>query len=222
MNCNECRELISDYVDGEMGLGAQTKIENHLADCEPCRAVRDDLLQIVHFSRQLPLHTPSSTVWARIQEQIDEEQPKTTGARLKTWWGKVQGRDFHLSIPQFATVTAAVIVMVVVGAIIFRNTQTSNLQIGPGAAGPTVLLYNPDFEQIEKRINELKGTVEQRKAAWSPELRDSFEKSMIYVDQSLADCRKELNNNPEDETCRELLSSAYKEKMRVLEGFGNF
>ena len=226
MNCNECKEQLSDYVDGELEFGAQTKIENHLADCEPCRAMRDDLLQIVHFSRQLPLHTPSAAVWTRIQEQIESEPPKTLGMRVKAWWGRVQLRDFSLSIPQMAIVTAAFLVMVAVSAIVFRSSQNLNSQIPAFQQqfqrGNETRLDNNDLQDLEQRINELKGTVEQRRSFWSQDLQISYDKNMISVDQLLSECRQELDNNPADETCRELLHNAYKEKMRVLEGFVNF
>src|SRR5688500_12219668 len=111
MNCNECQDLISEYVDGELELGGQSKLEHHLADCEPCRAVRDDLLQIVHFSRQLPLHTPSAAVWTRIQEQIDTEVPKTFGARVKVAWARLRVRDFTLTTPQMALVGLVFLLM---------------------------------------------------------------------------------------------------------------
>ena len=54
MVCKQCQELLSEYIDGALELGEQVNVERHLADCEPCRAVRDDLLQIVHFSQRLP------------------------------------------------------------------------------------------------------------------------------------------------------------------------
>lgn len=228
MNCQECQELISDYVDGEMELGAQTKIEQHLANCEPCRAVRDDLLQIVHFSRQLPLHTPSAAIWTRIQEQLQEEEPKTLRARLRLWLSRVQMRDFSLSMPQMAVVAMAFVVVAVISAVVFRNAQTATPQT-PAAQnlmqGTETLLSQAereDFQQLEQRINELKGAVEQQKSLWSADLRLSFDKNMIYVDQLLAECRQEVSNNPRDESCKELLRNAYKEKMRVLEGFVNF
>ena len=75
MLCNDCQDHLSDYIDGALELGEQVRVERHLADCEPCRVVRDDLLQIVHFGRKLPMQTPSGAVWARIQTQISEEQP---------------------------------------------------------------------------------------------------------------------------------------------------
>src|SRR5262249_40938652 len=89
MVCNEYRELLSDYIDGALELGEQVKVESHLADCEPCRAVRDDLLQIVHFSKQLPEHTPSSALWARIQSSIEAEQPAGFWTRAMSWWNRV-------------------------------------------------------------------------------------------------------------------------------------
>ena len=45
MVCKECQELLSEYIDAGLELGEQVNLERHLADCEPCRAVRDDLLQ---------------------------------------------------------------------------------------------------------------------------------------------------------------------------------
>jgi anti-sigma-K factor RskA len=100
MNCIECQEIISDYVDGALELGEQTKIEHHLANCEPCRAVRDDLLQIVHFSKQLPLHTPTSDLWSRIQSEIEAERPKTFWSRARVWWNQFNARDFNLPVPR--------------------------------------------------------------------------------------------------------------------------
>src|SRR5690554_1758791 len=100
MDCKRYQDLMSDYIDGELELGEQTRIELHLADCEPCRAVRDDLLQIVHFSRQLPLHTPSHQVWQRIQAQVAEENRGGIGSWLANGWRRISYRQMQLSYPQ--------------------------------------------------------------------------------------------------------------------------
>ena len=127
MNCLDCHELISDYVDGTLELSEQTKIERHLANCEPCRAVRDDLLQIVHFSSQLPMSAPSNPValWERIQSQIAAEQPKTFGARVKAWWGRVHSRDFNFSIPQVATVAVALLIVAVISIVTLKKSSAN-------------------------------------------------------------------------------------------------
>jgi hypothetical protein len=232
MNCIECEEIISDYVDGALELGEQTKIEQHLANCEPCRAVRDDLLQIVHFSKQLPLHTPASDLWTRIQSEIEAEQPKTFWSRVKVWWRNFNARDFNVTIPRLAALAAAFVLMASVGAAVWNNINTNAAKFaemnGPGSqlvpGDKQILAHIPplEFKDYEQRIQQLIQSVEQKKEVWSPELRDSFDRNMFYVDQSLKDCRQQLDNNPADETCKELMKNAYSEKVRVLEGFVNF
>jgi anti-sigma-K factor RskA len=225
MNCIECQERISDYVDGALELGEQTKLEQHLANCEPCRAVRDDLLQIVHFSKQLPLHAPTGDLWARIQSGIEAEQPKTFLARAKVWWSHLQVRDFSLSMPQMVAVAAAFVIVVAIGLMIAKKANNDAAQVATATQLENqnkITLSNQDFQEYEQRINQLKESVEQRKEAWGPELRMSFERNMIYVDQSLNDCRQQLSSNPTDEACKELLKNAYSEKIRVLDGFAKF
>ncbi|MBI3649656.1 MAG: zf-HC2 domain-containing protein [Acidobacteria bacterium] len=226
MNCQECEEIISDYVDGALEPGAQTKIEHHLANCEACRAVRDDLLQIVHFSKQLPLHIPTSDLWSRIQTEIEAEQPKTWWARSKARLQNLYGRDFKFSIPQFAAIAAACIIVAAIGVVVWQKNNSQVPQFANAAPADnqlqTKLANDPSFQEFEQTIKQLKESVEQRKDTWGPELRLSFERNMTSIDQSLNDCRQLLSRNPNDETCKELLKNAYSEKVRVLQGFANF
>ena len=227
MVCNQCQELISDYIDGTLELGEQAKIEHHLADCEPCRAVRDDLLQLVHFSRQLPLHTPSSALWTRIQAQIEEERPASLWARAQSWVSRIKESHFDLSFPQIAASAAALVILVTASFVLLRDNSTGQAEVAGSSlssesSASRNLLSNPDIQQIEQRINELKESVEQRKVSWQPELRVTFDRNMYYVEQSLLECRQQLNGNPDDQIAQELMLNAYREKVRLLEGFEKF
>jgi hypothetical protein len=231
MVCEQCQELISDYIDGTLELGEQSKIEHHLADCESCRAVRDDLLQVVHFSKQLPLHTPSSALWARIETDLAAERPHNSWSRAKALWMRVQNRYLSLSVPQLVASAAALAIVVSIGVILAR-------QNGPGFTNQfaatqadmtplsTNLLSNPQdaeaMNQIEQRIGQLAQSVEQRKVSWTPELRQTFDRNMIHVDQTLIECKHQLNNNPADRTSQDLMLNAYREKVRLLEGFEKY
>jgi anti-sigma-K factor RskA len=224
MVCSQCQELISDYIDGSLELGEQVQIERHLADCDSCRSVRDDLLQIVHFSHQLPLHSPSNAVWARIKEDVAHQ--RGTLFRAFPWLSWLKTRHFDLSLPQLAATTAAIIIAVSALALFSRHDAgarqpvDSTVQAVSGA--DAVPLSNTDFQQIEKQISRLSETVEQRKVDWDPELRSAFERNLLYVDQCLAECRHQLNNNPADDVSQELMLNAYREKVRLLEGFEHF
>ena len=224
MVCTQCQELLSEYIDGALELGEQVNIERHLADCDSCRAVRDDFLQIVHFSHQLPLQSPSPALWSRIRSDVDSLQagvwsrPRRWLARIKT----LTTLNFNLSIPQLAAGAAALVVVVSIGAIISRDGRPPE-PAAPSVAAPEVTpLSNADLQQLEKQISSLSETVEQKKTSWDPELRTEFERNLYYIDQSLVECRHQLKNNPADDVSQELMLNAYREKVRLLEGFDKF
>jgi anti-sigma-K factor RskA len=223
MICTHCQELISDYIDGLLELGEQTQVERHLADCEPCRAVRDDLLQIVHFSHQLPEQAPSTALWSRIQSELAKEQPSGSSARVKLWWARLREQHFNLSLPQLAASAAALTIILSLGIIAFRrDSATSQMTLTPGVSGAVNNLSKVDLDELEQQINRLSESIEQKKGEWNPELRAAYERNLIYVNQSLAECRHQVNDNPADDTAQELMLNAYREKVRLLEGFGSF
>ena len=217
MLCNECQELISEYIDGAVELGEQVKVERHLADCEPCRAVRDDFLQIVHFSHQLPEHAPATALWPRIREGVAELQPRF----WSRWWGGLRTLNFNLSVPQLVAGAAALVIVISIGII---ATQRDSPRSADGGVQQTNLvpLSNVDVQQLEKQISKLSQSVEERKTSWDPELRTAFERNLYYIDQSLAECRHQLKDNPADDVSQELMLNAYREKVRLLEGFEKF
>jgi anti-sigma-K factor RskA len=223
MVCTQCQELISDYIDGLLELGEQTTVERHLADCEPCRAVRDDLLQIVHFSHQLPEHAPSTALWSRIQNEIATREPAGAPLRARLWWARLKAQHFNLSLPQLAASAAALTIVLSIGIIAFRHDSAPLPLAGaPGMPNAVNLLSNPEFNQLEQQINRLSESVEQKKGEWNPELRAAYERNLIYVNQSLAECRHQVDDHPADDTAQELMLNAYREKVRLLEGFQSF
>ena len=221
MVCTQCQELLSDYIDGALELGEQVNIERHLADCEPCRAVRDDLLQIVHFSHQLPLQSPSPALWSRISSDVESLQ-SGVWSRPQRWLARIRSLNFNLSIPQLAAGAAALVIVISVGVIVSQDSKKID-PVGPSVAQAEVTpLSSADLQQLEKQISTLSETVEQKKTSWDPELRSEFERNLYYVDQSLVECRHQLKNNPADDVSQELMLNAYREKVRLLEGFDKF
>ena len=224
MVCSQCQELLSEYIDGALELGEQVNIERHLSDCEPCRAVRDDLLQIVHFSHQLPVQSPSTSLWPRINAGLAEIQPSFLDRSLR-WMRNLRTLNFNFSIPQMIATAAAIAIVVSTGIILSRRdngtTQlaTAGISASPSDANP---LSQADLQLLEKQISQLSETVEQRKDSWDPELRNAFERNLLYVNQSLAECRHQLSDHPGDDVSQELMLNAYREKIRLLEGFEKF
>jgi len=224
MVCSQCQELLSDYIDGALELGEQINIERHLSDCEPCRAVRDDLLQIVHFSHQLPVQSPSTALWPRINAGLAELQPSFWNRSLR-WLQNLRTLNFNFSVPQMIATAAAIAIVVSTGIILSRRDNgitplsTAGITLSPSDPTP---LSQADLQVLEKQISQLSESVEQRKDSWDPELRNAFERNLLYVNQSLAECRHQLSDHPGDDVSQELMLNAYREKIRLLEGFDKF
>ena len=128
MRCQQCQELISDYIDGLLEMGEQLRVERHIAECEACRAVRDDLLQIVHFSRRLPLHDPSSAVWANIRASIEAEGQLSSFSRRATrWWAATRRVGLGASGPWVGVAAAAAIILSVTMAIVQSRSGSAKM-----------------------------------------------------------------------------------------------
>jgi hypothetical protein len=120
---------------------------------------------------------------------------------------------------------AALAIVVSTGIILSRRdngtTQSAAVLNAPVASDAT-RLSQTDLQVLEKQISQLSATVEERKDSWDPELRTAFERNLLYVNQSLAECRHQLNDHPGDDVSQELMLTAYREKIRLLEGFEKF
>jgi hypothetical protein len=223
MLCYQCQESLSDYIDGAMELGEQAKIEHHIAECDACRAVRDDLLQIVHFSRNLPLHTPSSAVWTAVRSELGSSSRRPP-ARFYDWFAKGGGAQFRVGVA-----TAVVLLLASVIALQFRSLSRGSEAGGQAAAAsPQPIIgrgadsSSPGFQDMEHEINLLKASVEANSGGWNPEVRTAYNRDILHVDQSLARCQHELVDHPNNDVCREMMMNAYQEKVRLLEGFTDF
>jgi anti-sigma-K factor RskA len=223
MKCKQYQDLLSEYIDGTLELGEQVKIERHLEDCEPCRILRDDLLQIAHFSRQLPLLTPPSAVWAGIQEKVAAERRP----RIRRWLTRWLDGRLDLGWPQLAVATAAFVIVASIAVIVSRqqypapSAQSDTLTAQSSSAGLN-LLSSAEYAEIEQKIDRLGQSVEQRKASWDPDLRLAFDRNMLNVEECLKKCRQQVRAHPSDRVSQDMMREAYLEKQRLLEGFARF
>ena len=226
MLCSQCQELLSEYIDGLLELGEQAKIEAHISHCESCLTVRDDLLQIVHFSKNLPLHSPSASVWTRIKAEIQAGRKRRLSAQAGRFWAKMSSEGLRFK-SQWAT-AAAVVILISAGVFVYqRGLLVSAPPAGVQTQVPTQSNVNEDamnsnIRDMEQRIDSLKAVVDERRVGWNSQLKSSFDRDMSYIDQTLAQCHLDLSDNPEDDVCRELMLNAYREKVRLLEGFNDF
>jgi anti-sigma factor RsiW len=52
MNCDELLTLLSEYIDGDVDPGICGELEKHLAGCDPCRIVVDNMQRTVRLYKE--------------------------------------------------------------------------------------------------------------------------------------------------------------------------
>ena len=228
MSCVQCQEVMSEYIDGELELGVEARVESHLAQCEVCQAVRDDIVHIVHFSRNLPEHSPGAGLWRRIQSEIESERTGIASSKLASLWRRLTTSRLTLSFPQIAVAASSILLVMLSIGLLRWGAGTQAGAASPAesqmveAVQPAFAEDAPRIEEIIQRLSELKSDVELRKAGWNPEVRALFDRDVLYIDQTLAECHHALLDNPRDDVCREMMLNACREKMRLLEGFSDY
>ena len=73
MKCSECRENLSEYIDGELPEAEQNDIALHVRDCPDCAAVLARTRQAVQALSGMQQEAPPPDFMVRINERLDAE-----------------------------------------------------------------------------------------------------------------------------------------------------
>ena len=228
MNCEQCQELIHDFVDGSISRSDESVLNTHLNECLDCDSVRQDLAAIVDFchKRRGEYEAPPNeqALWLRIRNVIEAEQRGVTvasaGERRPSFWGRLMGRSWELSLPQMAaSVTAIVLLVSLVTVVGLRRWGTDIPATPPTASFASDV--NDRFSQRQQVINYWNQRVELNKARWSPEMRETFERNLQVINQTVATSLEELKRNPHDEISEQMLNESLNDKLALLKEFSD-
>lgn len=234
MNCEKCQDLISDFLDGSLSREDQSTLGAHLEECLGCAGVRDDLQSIVGFCQthrgEYAAPPNEKALWQRIRNMIESgagssiaaPMPgKFSSSRLRNW----TGRSWELSFPQLIASAAAIVLVVSLSTVVaLRRYQTgetakSNASSGTATMGLAATSVRDRVSQQQQLISFWNQRVEYNKARWSPEMRETFDRNLQVIDQTVNDSLNSLSQNPHDEVSEEMLNAALNEKLSLLKEF---
>ncbi|HEX8160817.1 MAG TPA: zf-HC2 domain-containing protein [Pyrinomonadaceae bacterium] len=228
MDCEMCQELLSDYLDGALSGEARARFGRHLSECAECAAARDDLSAIVGVAResreQLIAPPDERAMWLRIRNAVEAEQlaSHAPGARAASaaagqgFWARLAARRWALTLPQLATATAGVAVSVSLVTVVGMRALLDARKAEQPRARVVRQLRNQD-DMV--RIEYLRQRVDQRRARWDPRMRDTFDRNMSVIDETVNEMLKELDERPHDEVSEETLNAAMRDKIELLKEF---
>lgn len=229
MNCETCQELIHDLVDGSISRSDEFTLNTHLRDCLDCESVRQDLAAIVGFcqTRRGEYEAPPNeqALWLRIRNVVEAEQRGNNVAPVAdpspSFWGRLMGRSWELSLPQLAASVAAIVLFVSLATVVGVRRLGTDVPAAGATAQVETSDVNDRLNQRQQAITYWNQRVELNKARWSPEMREVFDRNMRVIDEAVANSLNELKKNPHDEISEQMLNESMNDKLALLKEFSD-
>jgi anti-sigma factor RsiW len=233
MNCENYQLLISDLVDGTLTAEDCQSVELHLSACPDCAGTRGDLSAIVEFCREhrgeyetLP---NERALWVRISNVLETETTISSRAEVPVsagWWFRLMNRSWQLSFPKLAGLVAGIVLVVSIGTgVSIRNISWlsgSGVQTaGLGSVGSTSVPVEDRYRQQQQAIAYWNQRVEENKARWNAQMRDTFDRNVGVIDGTVAESLQRLKDNPHDTVSEDVLNDALNDKIALLKEFAD-
>lgn len=239
MNCLDCQEKLSLFLDGELDAAGAEVIREHLTACEPCAALCEELAAILEGSSSLDADAVvppnSQALWCRINNVIESEvKPANAGDEKPALQA---GRRWHFSFSQVAAAVAGIAIISSLLTIVgIRNYMQPSGEDFTSRSAESQTTFEKILVRIgvsespqearERRLREQHALidywnrrVQARKAQWDGRLREAFDRNLQEIDQAVHEYSLILEKDPYDELSGEMLDSALNEKMNLLRQF---
>lgn len=240
MNCEKCQELLSDYLDGALDHRERARMAAHLGGCAECAEAREELRTIVSAARasreQLSEPPDARALWLRIREAVEHEETFAPAAAARPaarraragFWSRLFDKRWEFSLPQLASGVAALVVAVAALTAAGVQYVSSGRAGGEGVKGRAAALdaSTANFstqnylQPHQASLQYWQRRVEQRKASWNPRMRESFDRSVLVLDEAMSESMGELERNPHDEVAEQMLNAALRDKIELMREFG--
>ena len=220
MQCKDVAQAIEQ--DGFPPLPEAAR--GHVAGCAACSSLVADFESIVATASQLPSEVePHPRVWVALRaqlvaEKIIKEPVITVPAEKSPWW-----QDFGQLIRGRVLAVSAIAAVMIFVAGYFQMTRR---QISAPLADVTPLgkselgLAEPfaaaatSLDQEEQSLGPMQN-VSTGVTSASP-VDNSLRENLATLNAFIKECRKRLQEDPNDQVARDYLAAAYQQKAEIL------
>lgn len=122
MNCDEVKNLMSAYFDGELSDEVREQVQQHVEGCADCRKELDGFSRLSQLASSATVSPPSAELWKRIESGLDSDDAPTTTPRQSTSPRSVTA----WSTRRWAILAAMVLVAVSVSVVGYRSLFPSS------------------------------------------------------------------------------------------------
>jgi hypothetical protein len=139
----------------------------------------------------------------------------------QSFWGRLMGRSWELSLPQLVASTAAIVLLVSLTTVVGLRRLGTDVPATQATVQAQASDVNDRVYQRQQAINYWNQRVELNKTRWSPEMREVFDRNMRVIDEAVANSLNELKKNPHDEISEQMLNESMNDKLALLKEFSD-
>ncbi len=236
MNCEDCNALLSSFLDSELDPAMATAVRSHLAECDGCALVCEDLAAVIGGCSEVQddvIPPNANAMWLRIHNLIESDARQHPDVVEPP----PPRRIWQLS---FSQLSAAVVFIAIVSSLLtvvaVRNYSDTAPPDLPHLAerspfekflGRIGLVETPQ-EIRERRHSEHQAAIEYwnarvqaRRAHWDRATREAFDRNLNVIDESVREYTVILQQDPDDELSGEMLDAVLTDKMNLLRDFAD-
>jgi hypothetical protein len=210
--CSQFAAELEAPLEGE----ASPFIISHAENCASCGALLADLQAIQQAAQELPQLEPSRLVWANVRARLEAEGAFTAPV---SWWRQVLAWRLSPHLVPLGVLAS----LVILGSAL--TLPSGNLQRWSGPQG--VADYSagvrtdsaapsPEDSALAQVVSDLESNFRANESSMTPDLKATYEKSLVSLDGSIRECLDSLQHEPRNTLAHDYLLTAYTRKAEVL------
>lgn len=227
MTCQQYEAALSEYVDGTLQASDEAgdaalvdALEAHLANCERCRGIVEDLHTLRDAARHLDPRVPPAHVWTRIAAETGIRERRPLWARMPS----------PASIRWQPLAAAAMLLAVLAGSwMAWRQltTPAPATAVAPRAAqgvppDPTLVQdveteLRLAEEHYVRAIAGLEAIAKAEGSELDAQTAEVLQANLTVIDAAIGESRAALQTEPSSEVARSSLFEALRRKVTLLQ-----
>ncbi len=181
---------------------------DHLATCAECRATLERVQRLIVAAHALPRDVaPPPAIWSGFQ------------ARVKAGNAHPRSRSWTLG-----WLAAAAAIVFLVGTAVLLPPSVGKSK-GKGVVAPSpvqnVAAVSPVVLAVEDcyspAIRDLRRTLDQQRGTLAPATISVVERSLVTIDNAIAEARAALASDPANQALVQILSAQFEHKVELLQ-----
>jgi Putative zinc-finger len=230
MHCGHYETAIQELVDGTLGPLRRAELELHLEQCEGCRALAEDLRRIRTLAGDLEALPVPDGAWQRLSPRLQAQglRPAASGhhgyALLAIAASLTLAVGVSLWLLHSSSRSPALDTMAAGNpppATSSGNASTTAAVQGVNDADSVVAGVEEEFRLAEQHyqnaIARLEEATRNDDGTIDPQTAATLQKSLLVIDQAIAESRAALRAEPLSVSARETLFGALRRKVALLQ-----